>query len=29
LDDLDRALLAPDGGEEALVAEIASRLGFE
>jgi len=29
LADLDRALLAPDGGEDALVAEIASRLGFE
>ena len=28
LDDLDRAELAPDGGEEALVAEIARRLGF-
>ena len=29
LDDLDAAELAPDGGEEALVAEIARRLGFE
>jgi hypothetical protein len=29
LADLDRALLAPDGGEEALSGEIASRLGFE
>ncbi len=29
LDDLDDAELAPDGGEEALVAEIARRLGFE
>ena len=29
LADLDRALLSPDGGEEALVAEIASRLGIE
>lgn len=29
LADLDHALLAPDGGEEALVNEIASRLGFE
>lgn len=29
LADLDRALLAPDGGEDALVGEIASRLGFE
>ena len=29
LADLDQALLAPDGGEEALVGEIASRLRFE
>ena len=29
LADLDEALLAPDGGEEALVGEIASRLGVE
>ena len=29
LADLDQALLAPDGGEDALVGEIASRLGFE
>ncbi len=29
LADLDRALLSPDGGEEALVAEFASRLGIE
>ena len=29
LADLDRALLAPDGGEDALVGEIASRLGCE
>ncbi len=29
LEDLDAAELAPDGGEEALVAEIAERLGFE
>jgi hypothetical protein len=29
LDDLDRAQLSPDGGEEALVQEIASRLGIE
>ena len=29
LADLDQAMLAPDGGEEALVAEIAARLGFE
>lgn len=29
LDDLDRALLAPDGGEDALVDEIASRLECE
>jgi hypothetical protein len=27
LDDLDRARLAPDGGEEALIEEIATRLG--
>lgn len=29
LGDLDRARLAPDGGEEALVKEIALRLGVE
>ena len=29
LDDLDAAELAPDGGEEALVAEIGRRLGCE
>ncbi len=29
LADLDQALLASDGGEEALVGELASRLGFE
>ena len=29
LADLDQALLAPDGGEDVLVGEIASRLGFE
>jgi hypothetical protein len=29
LDDLDAAELAPDGGEEALVAEVGRRLGFE
>ena len=29
LADLDRALLAQDGGEDALVSEIGSRLGFE
>ncbi len=29
LSDLDRARLSPDGGEEALVQEIASRLGIE
>ncbi len=29
LADLDQALLAPDGGEDALVGEIASRLGIE
>jgi len=28
LDDLDGAELHPDGGEEALVAEVARRLGF-
>ena len=28
LDDLDSAELHPDGGEEALVSEIAQRLGF-
>jgi hypothetical protein len=29
IEDLDAAELAADGGEEALVAEIAQRLGFE
>ena len=29
LADLDQALLAPDGGDDALVNEIGSRLGFE